>query len=102
MLRQATQPLAAAVRLGGTRRIRLSLEDFEFDRLSSCPFRPAGQRTFASSASRRSYEDTIKNLMIRKDTKVICQGFTGKTVRATFISDAAFASYTGPGAEEVF
>ncbi|KAG8886971.1 Succinate--CoA ligase [ADP/GDP-forming] subunit alpha, mitochondrial, partial [Tulasnella sp. 408] len=65
MLRQATKPLAAAVRLG------------------------AGQRTFASSASRRSYEDTIKNLMIRKDTKVICQGFTGKT--ATFHIKEALA-----------
>ncbi|KAG9039233.1 hypothetical protein FRB95_011818 [Tulasnella sp. JGI-2019a] len=39
----------------------------------------AGRRTFASSASRRGYEDTIKNLMIRKDTRVLCQGFTGKT-----------------------
>ncbi|KIO34555.1 hypothetical protein M407DRAFT_88011 [Tulasnella calospora MUT 4182] len=65
MLRQATKPVAAAVRLG------------------------AGQRTFASSASRRSYEDTIKNLMIRKDTKVICQGFTGKT--ATFHIKEALA-----------
>ncbi|KAG8985704.1 Succinate--CoA ligase [ADP/GDP-forming] subunit alpha, mitochondrial [Tulasnella sp. 427] len=65
MLRQATKPLAAAARLG------------------------AGQRTFASSASRRSYEDTIKNLMIRKDTRVICQGFTGKT--ATFHIKEALA-----------
>ncbi|KAG8953226.1 hypothetical protein FRC04_002636 [Tulasnella sp. 424] len=65
MLRQATNPLAAAVRLG------------------------AGRRTFASSASRRSYEDTIKNLMIRKDTKVLCQGFTGKT--ATFHIKEALA-----------
>lgn len=55
MLRQARQPVTAAVRS------------------------KAGHRTFASSASRKSYEDTIKNLMIQKDTKVLCQGFTGKT-----------------------
>jgi hypothetical protein len=40
----------------------------------------AGRRTFGSSASRRSYDDTIANLKIHKDTKVLCQGFTGKTV----------------------
>ncbi|KAF8587330.1 succinyl-CoA-ligase [Ramaria rubella] len=39
----------------------------------------AGRRTFASSASRLSYEDTIANLRIHKDTKVLCQGLTGKT-----------------------
>ncbi|PFH50785.1 hypothetical protein AMATHDRAFT_75365 [Amanita thiersii Skay4041] len=38
-----------------------------------------GRRTFSQSASRKSYADTIKNLLIHKDTKVICQGFTGKT-----------------------
>jgi len=40
-----------------------------------------GRRVFSSSASRKSYEDTIKNLLIHKDTKVLCQGLTGKTVR---------------------
>jgi len=39
----------------------------------------SGRRTFASSTSRRSYDDTIQNLLIHKDTKVLCQGFTGKT-----------------------
>ncbi|KAI0274760.1 succinyl-CoA-ligase [Gloeopeniophorella convolvens] len=39
----------------------------------------AGRRAFSQSASRRSYEDTIQNLRIHKDTKVLCQGFTGKT-----------------------
>jgi len=39
----------------------------------------AGRRTFSQSASRRSYDDTIRNLLIHKDTKVLCQGFTGKT-----------------------
>ncbi|KAJ1027396.1 hypothetical protein NDA18_003402 [Ustilago nuda] len=36
-------------------------------------------RGFSSSAARASYEDTIKNLLINKDSRVICQGFTGKT-----------------------
>lgn len=40
----------------------------------------AGRRTFSQSAARHSYEDTIKNLLINKDTKVLCQGLTGKTV----------------------
>ena len=40
----------------------------------------AGRRAFSQSATRRSYESTIKNLLIHKDTKVLCQGFTGKTV----------------------
>jgi len=44
-------------------------------------FRPAGRRTFSQSAARNSYADTIQNLLIHKDTRVLCQGLTGKTVR---------------------
>jgi hypothetical protein len=43
-------------------------------------FSPVGRRGLSSSALRRSYDDTIKNLRIRADSKVLCQGFTGKTV----------------------
>ncbi|PPQ62743.1 hypothetical protein CVT24_000437 [Panaeolus cyanescens] len=38
-----------------------------------------GRRAFSSSASHKSYADTVKNLLIHKDTKVLCQGLTGKT-----------------------
>jgi succinyl-CoA synthetase alpha subunit len=27
------------------------------------------------------YDSTVKNIMVNKNTKVICQGFTGKQVR---------------------
>ncbi|KAG6898067.1 hypothetical protein C0992_006545 [Termitomyces sp. T32_za158] len=41
--------------------------------------RSAGRRAFSQSVSRSSYADTVKNLLINKDTKVLCQGLTGKT-----------------------
>ena len=50
---------------------------FQFSMLTSVS---AGRRAFSQSATRRSYESTIQNLRIHKDTKVLCQGFTGKTV----------------------
>ncbi|ODO11056.1 hypothetical protein I350_01658 [Cryptococcus amylolentus CBS 6273] len=39
----------------------------------------AAPRGFASSSVARSYEDTIKNILVNRDTKVLVQGFTGKT-----------------------
>jgi succinyl-CoA synthetase alpha subunit len=36
-------------------------------------------RGFATSSVARSYVDTIKNICVNKDTKVLIQGFTGKT-----------------------
>jgi hypothetical protein len=49
----------------------------------------AGRRAFSQSATRQSYENTIQNLLVHKDTKVLCQGFTGKTVRAPISSGDA-------------
>ncbi|KZT50679.1 alpha subunit of succinyl-CoA ligase [Calocera cornea HHB12733] len=49
----------------------------------------SGRRAFSLSTARKSYEDTIANLKIRKDTRVLCQGFTGKT--ATFHIQEALA-----------
>ncbi|KAG7099162.1 Succinate--CoA ligase [ADP/GDP-forming] subunit alpha, mitochondrial [Marasmius oreades] len=51
--------------------------------------RNAGRRAFSQSTARRSYDDTLRNLLIHKDTKVLCQGFTGNT--ATFHVKEALA-----------
>jgi succinyl-CoA synthetase alpha subunit len=40
--------------------------------------RGISRRSFSSSAASKSYHDTLNNLRINKDTKVIYQGFTGK------------------------
>lgn len=51
---------------------------------------PTLQRGFTYSAVRAvSYEDTVKNMLLTKDTRVICQGFTGK--QGTFHSEQAIA-----------
>ncbi|ORY98024.1 succinyl-CoA ligase subunit alpha [Syncephalastrum racemosum] len=49
--------------------------------------RLTARRSFASQAG--GYESTAKNLMLNKDSKVICQGFTGR--QGTFHSEQAIA-----------
>ncbi|THV07688.1 putative succinyl-CoA synthetase alpha chain, gdp-forming [Dendrothele bispora CBS 962.96] len=50
-----------------------------FHRAGQPLLRSVGRRSFSQSAARKSYEDTIQNLLINKDTRVLCQGLTGKT-----------------------
>lgn len=50
------------------------------DMLADIVTNAVARRTFSQTSARNSYADTIHNLLIRKDTKVLCQGFTGKTV----------------------
>jgi len=38
---------------------------------------------FSSSAKAASgYDKTVKNMLINKNTRVVCQGFTGKQVKS--------------------
>lgn len=54
-----------------------------------CLYDVAGARSLSTSALRRSYEDTIKNIYVQGDSRIICQGFTGKT--ATFHCEQTLA-----------
>ncbi|KAJ9088526.1 ligase of succinyl-coa [Entomophthora muscae] len=57
----------------------MSMTRFAFRRLLTQPaVQTKSTRSFSCSTSRFSYDETVKNLRITKDTKVIVQGFTGK------------------------
>jgi succinyl-CoA synthetase alpha subunit len=61
----------------------------QYTRLSRCNFfrsrlisRQTPDAAFSSSSRHSGYDDTIQNLRIGKDTRVIFQGFTGKLATA--------------------
>jgi hypothetical protein len=46
------------------------------------------RRGFSYSAIRAaSYEDTVKNMRLTKDSRIICHGFTGKQVGSYFCNN---------------
>ncbi len=51
--------------------------------------RKGSRATFSSSAYRCSYEDTLPNLKLTANTRIIVQGFTGK--QATIDSEQSLA-----------
>lgn len=72
---------------------RQSLRALRSQPLRATPAAPLGAKplraAFSSSVLRSSYEDTLKNLLVKGDSKVICQGFTGGT--ATFHCEQSLA-----------
>ena len=52
----------------------------------------SSRRTFASSSIGQSYEDTVKNLMIGKHTRVIYQGFTGRVATSNAKDSIAYGT----------
>ena len=57
-----------------------------------------GRRSLSTSARRTNnlYDQSIPNLAVNKNTRVICQGFTGKTVGlSSYILATSLTIYIG-------
>lgn len=50
------------------------------------------RRLFSTSSSRRSYDDTVDNLLIGKHTRVIYQGFTGRVATSNAKDSLAYGT----------
>ncbi|KAI6870649.1 succinyl-CoA ligase subunit alpha [Hortaea werneckii] len=68
--------------------------------LRACPIKPntrnvgprASARSFSSSATWRSYDDTVQNIRIGQHTRVIYQGFTGRVATGNAKDSLAYGT----------
>lgn len=63
------------------------LPQYPTQRLSRCIRRP-----FSTTKARRSYDDTVQNLLIGKHTRVIYQGFTGRVATGNAKDSLAYGT----------